>query len=61
MVIIYQARNLWFCFLSLADLGMDHSFFKGGGGGLGNFRKKKSCSDKTAEKKIVQGEPWGEK
>lgn len=32
----------------------------GGGGGLGDFQKKKSYTAKTAESKIVQGEPWGQ-
>ena len=40
--------------------GTDHYLFEGGGGRIGWFPKKKSYTAKTAESKIVQGEPWGQ-
>ena len=40
-------------------LGMDHYFFKWGGEGLG-FSSKIPLQQNLL-KKIVQGEPWGEK
>lgn len=41
---------------------MDHYFYEGEGGGgcwIG-LLPQNSCTAKTAEKKNVQGEPWGE-
>lgn len=43
--------------------GTDHYLFEGGGGVAGKdwvISKKKSYTAKTAESKIVQGEPWGQ-